>query len=424
MGTASSRGRDEMASGAAEPTAKRQKVDEAEEEEDPLVRRREELALGFANARAKGKELGERMVREAKLKRKRLRRKAKKKGKRMVREAKERAILESDRTLTEATLSFGQELRSVCADLEAKNEKLLRRLPPELWQKILHENLHPNDLLALAMTCKFFREKTKHLWYMGRTNLNLYHLVYLPESVKVASHSLGWFQWVCDTFGIRSGFSENRWSMKSLEGAVYEGDLLNYAAFQGSVKILRWLMEEKGCEPNGGTGRWAGWSGSVEILEYLSGWGYEFDKRVCEEAARGGHLEALKFLRGLDPPCPWDEKTCEEAAKGGHLEVLKWARSEDPPCPWNVLTCCGAAEGGHLEVLKFVRGLDPPCPWCDLTCEWAAKGGHLEVLKWARSQDPPCPWNRGECSWAASFRGHHHIDDWIFDQQEDESDAE
>ena len=60
MGTASSRGRDEMASGAAEPTAKRQKVDEADEEEDPLVRRREELVLGVANARAKGKELEER----------------------------------------------------------------------------------------------------------------------------------------------------------------------------------------------------------------------------------------------------------------------------------------------------------------------------------------------------------------------------
>jgi hypothetical protein len=23
---------------------------------------------------------------------------------------------------------------------------------------------------------------------------------------------------------------------------------------------------------------------------------------------------------------PWDESTCEHAAKGGHLEVLRWAR--------------------------------------------------------------------------------------------------
>ena len=163
-----------MARGAGEPTAKRAKVDEAKE--DPLVRRREELALSFVNARAKGKELGERMVREAEEKAKQLKRKAsrgrkrrrrkkkaKEKGERLVREAKKRAILESDRTLSEARLSFGQELRSVCGKLEAKNEKNLTRLPPELWQKILDENVQQNDLLALAMTCRFFREKQKDL---------------------------------------------------------------------------------------------------------------------------------------------------------------------------------------------------------------------------------------------------------------------
>ena len=25
--------------------------------------------------------------------------------------------------------------------------------------------------------------------------------------------------------------------------------------------------------------------------------------------------------------CPWDETVCSEAARGGHLEVLKWARA-------------------------------------------------------------------------------------------------
>ena len=52
MGVASSRGRDGerhgvdgMARGAGEPSAKRAKVDEADEKEDPLVRRREELVV-------------------------------------------------------------------------------------------------------------------------------------------------------------------------------------------------------------------------------------------------------------------------------------------------------------------------------------------------------------------------------------------
>ena len=56
---------DEMARGAGEPSAKRAKADEADEEEQALVRRREELILGVENMRAKGKELEERLLREA-----------------------------------------------------------------------------------------------------------------------------------------------------------------------------------------------------------------------------------------------------------------------------------------------------------------------------------------------------------------------
>jgi len=174
---------------------------------------------------------------------------------------------------------------------------------------------------------------------------------------------------------------------------VYEGDLVNYAAFRCSVEVLKWLVEEKGWELNEATGWWAGQGGSVEVLEYMSGRGYEFDKE-CKWAAWGGHLEALKFLRGLDPPCPWNDFTCAKAAKGGHLEVLKWAGAQEPPCPWYIDTCVDAA-----------------------------KGGHLDVLKWARSQDPPCTWIRVECISEAMRHGHLHIVTWI-DQQEDESDAE
>ncbi|WZN65570.1 hypothetical protein HKI87_12g71300 [Chloropicon roscoffensis] len=398
-----------MSCGAGEPTAKRAKVDEAKEEEDPLVRRREELVLMDANARAKGKELGERMVREAEekakqlkreanreassceeSKRKRLRRNAKKKGKRLVREAKKRAVLESDWTLSEARLSFGQELRSVCAALEDKNEKLLGRLPPELWQ-IINKNLHQNDLLALAMTSRFFRDTTKGLGRKLETDWTSDRLLKLRKSGKMPSHSLGWFLWVCDTFEILPGF-EKRW--ERVKGAVYEGNLVNYAAFQGSVEILRWLIEEKGCKLNKNTGWYAGLSGSVEVLGYLKLRAYEFTSYACQGAARGGCLEALKFLRGLDPPCPWGEVTCAAAAEEGHLDVLKWARSQDPPCPWDEETCWGAAYRGHLEVLKFLR-----------------------------AQDPPCPWNRRECKGEASRFCYWHIVDWI-DQQEDESDVE
>ena len=70
-------------------------------------------------------------------------------------------------------------------------------------------------------------------------------------------------------------------------------------------------------------------------------------ERLCEAAARGGHLEKLQALRSNG--CPWDSGTCSGVAECGHLEVLQWARANG--CPWNAGTCTNAALGGHLEVL-------------------------------------------------------------------------
>ncbi|WZN62372.1 ANK_REP_REGION domain-containing protein [Chloropicon roscoffensis] len=437
MGVASSRGRDEMASGAAESSAKRAK----KEKEDPLVRRREELILEVARVAMKA---------------------------------------QGNKAMREATESLMQALRATCTELEAKNhDELLKKLPDELWEKIVDENIEQNDLLALASTCRFFREKQEDLGWELKTKVELYRYRRLDErkSGQKLSHSLGWFRWVCDNWEILPGFEWRKWIR--VKGAVYEGDLVNCAALQGSVEILRWLVEEKGCELNKDTGLWAGHGGCVEVLKYLKVKGYEFTVDVSDRAARGGHLKALKFLRGLDPPCPWDSRlcggaaqgghlevlkwlraqkppcpwsagTCEEAARIGNLDVLKWARDQDPPCPWEERVCAAAAWKGHLDVLKFLRAQDPPCPWSEGTCTGAADGGQLEVLQWARSQDPPCPWNLETCSYAvyegqlealkwlraqnppcpwsrytcrelASENGYDHIVDWV-DQQEEKSD--
>ena len=345
------------------PSAKRAKTSEPEEEkEDPLVRRREELILQGASA----------------------------------------------------ALS----LRAVCAKLQAKNEKLLGRLPPELWKKILDENLHQNDLVALAMTCRFLREKQKDLGKNLETNVNASRVLEVQKSRKLTPHTLGWFQWVCDTFKFLPGF-QARGSMERVKRAVYEGDLLNYAALLGSVEILRWLMEEKGWSLNEDTGWLAGLGGSVEVLEYLKLKGYEFDEETCAYAAQGGSLEALKFLRAQDPPCPWNEVTCAWAAGGGHLDVLKWARAQNPPCPleedW---PCAYAAYGGHLEVLKWLLDQDPPSDFDGEAFAMATRGGNLEVLKWLKDQDL-CYWDRRECRYIASQGGHQHIVDWIDQQRED-----
>ena len=67
--------------------------------------------------------------------------------------------------------------------------------------------------------------------------------------------------------------------------------------------------------------------------------------------------------------CPWDETVCSEAARGGHLEVLKWARAAG--CAWDHLTCWWAARNGHEEVLHWARAHG-----CTLTGDRAGGGRH------------------------------------------------
>ena len=294
-----------MVAGAADPTAKRAK----KEKEDPLVRRREELILEVANARVAMKAQGNKAVREA-------------------------------------TESLMQALRAVCAKLEAKNEKLFRRLPPELWEKIVDEHLDQNDELAFAMTCRFFREQQEDLGWELETNLNLDRRLDERKSGQKLSHSLDWFRWVWNTRTILPRWGEPGFAWRYR--AVSEGDLLNYAAFQGSAEVLRWLMEEEDWELNEDTGRWAGMGGSVEILEYLKGEEYEFREDACRGAARGGHLKALKWFRQqllLKPYVYLDRdeygpyiritwegplvaKCLKIAERNNHEDTASWLRSE------------------------------------------------------------------------------------------------
>jgi hypothetical protein len=37
------------------------------------------------------------------------------------------------------------------------------------------------------------------------------------------------------------------------------------------------------------------------------------------------------------------------AARGAHLEVLKWLRAEEGRCSWTPSVCESAAEQGHLQ---------------------------------------------------------------------------
>ena len=207
----------------------------------------------------------------------------------------------------------------------------------------------------------------------------------------------------------------------------YKPDVKTFQATArgGDMDAIRWLRKHKvpwhqDYRANACTGAAEG--GHLDVLKWLRKQGCPWDEWTCRDAAGGGHFDVLKYAH--ENGCPWDERTCWEAARGGHLDVLKYAHEKG--CPWNEGTCIAAAKGGHLNVLKYAH--ENGCPWDEWfddyygtgshisACEWAAKGGHLNVLKYARENG--CPWNRAVCRQQASTNGHHHVIAWIDEQPE------
>ena len=77
---------------------------------------------------------------------------------------------------------------------------------------------------------------------------------------------------------------------------------------------------------------------------------------VCDYAAYLGSVRLLKWARenNLD----WSETTCASAAHNGHLSALKYLHENG--CPWNGNTCYCAAQHKHWDCVQYA--VDNKCP--------------------------------------------------------------
>ena len=64
------------------------------------------------------------------------------------------------------------------------------------------------------------------------------------------------------------------------------------------------------------------------------------------ESVKKGYLSTLKHMHSRGR-LSRKKDLCEDAARGGHLEVLKWARESG--CPWTGDTRRLAASKGYVE---------------------------------------------------------------------------
>nr|UDO47820.1 hypothetical protein [Pandoravirus massiliensis] len=86
---------------------------------------------------------------------------------------------------------------------------------------------------------------------------------------------------------------------------------------------------------------------------------------LCACAARGGHVDVLKWLRSPEVRCRWDATTLLAAITGGHAHVLDWALIEcKPPCVIDhrqAIECASLATQNSSDILRaiFAAGYTP-----------------------------------------------------------------
>ena len=178
------------------------------------------------------------------------------------------------------------------------------------------------------------------------------------------------------------------------------------------LEFLKWAREEKGCDWHGETISMFAKRDNLETIKYCVENGCPIDSSACENAARNGNLEILKYLHETND-APLSVKVSESAASGGHMDLLRYLAERH--CPMEECTCYPAAKNGHFDCLKYIledlevplHVLDPDeFPEYDRVWSyredslWAvARNGHLEVLRYLH-EEKNFPIDENTCAYA------------------------
>ena len=101
----------------------------------------------------------------------------------------------------------------------------------------------------------------------------------------------------------------------------------------------------------------------------------------CEQVAATNKLEFLKWVREVKQ-CEWDEWAINAATAKGNLEMLKYCFSNECPCD-EEMSCKIAAKGGHLDCLRFLVDKVKPSRETEKEAAMqAACSGHVDILKY------------------------------------------
>jgi hypothetical protein len=112
---------------------------------------------------------------------------------------------------------------------------------------------------------------------------------------------------------------------------------------------------------------------AVPLLTYLNEIGYlsgaaRKSSDLCNRVIAAGDLDALKFLRSLDPPCYWSDATSRFAIQNNKLDILEWMREQEPPCPLHARCCRSVSLHGECTDEHSIAMLNFLIYECGMKC--------------------------------------------------------
>jgi hypothetical protein len=274
-----------------------------------------------------------------------------------------------------------KEREKAVAEARADMERL-KLGPTKLWTGLV---LHHKDVFVSHVISKL---NGTDRWFFSKVNTESQDVL---EYAGVNVSELKWAVWECSSIStLEWAWNHMPWGKKDDIGRVMDQAwFCSEVAGTNKLEFLKWAREVKHCE---------------------------WDEWTIVEAACFGNLEMLKYCFSNGCPCD-EEKSCEQAAKGGHLDCLRFVFDKVKPSrDTERKAAMQAACSGHVDILKYLVEERKISDEVKSQCVYNAAGfGQLDCLKYL-VEEAKTPLNDWEDIAYARFRKHHECENYLLEK--------
>tara|TARA_Y100000996_G_scaffold413851_1_gene403089 strand:- start:12220 stop:12975 length:756 start_codon:yes stop_codon:yes gene_type:complete len=241
----------------------------------------------------------------------------------------------------------------------------------DILLQIIH-NLSDYYQYIITITCKqLYNNNSEHFKKIYFNNTNNYLFIYKP------------FQQLYIIEDIFNNYIDT--NIKFINSIGYYGynynneyKFTNSIAYYGLLDILIWAYKK-----------------------------YPINYSLYTNAAKGGHLNILKWAVLTFHDTPDFNTICDTAAEHGHLHIIQWAAKNKGS--YNDITFLRAVENGHTNIIEWLY--EHGCQWNETICIRACQCGHLNILQWAYNNG--CKIYKSQCKKKVHRKHRIAIIEWL-----------